>query len=528
MADDPRAPAGRLARSRLTVSRWFARLSLRGQVTLLVALVITLVVGVSSYLQIRAFEANLLRDLLETARSTAQAVANDLELRPGPLSPENVGERLREFREAVPSVRDITVVTLTDHQPVVMASTSSRVKDDALAVAAPVIEQRQLVWDREKAGIRGVAVPVYRSGRVFGAVVLTFSVSSVEQLHRSGGLVVLWFVPAAIVILTMLVNLPVRRLLHLPIAGIQKTILRVADGDLGARAPVMRRDEIGAVAEGLNEMLAKMENFNVELQSRIRDATAELREKNEELGESYRRLLELREALARAQQMATVGQMAANVAHQIGTPLNLISGYVQMIVEQESADLPLVDRLRIVQEQITKLTSIVRTMLDHARRPSPKVPTDIGALVERVAALARPKLDGAGVRLDVSVTRDLPPVQADAVQLELALLNLITNSLDAMPGGGVATVTTSRTDGGVRVQVADTGVGIRTELLPRIFDPWVTTKAAGHGTGLGLSITRDAVTAHGGTITATSEEGSGATFTIDLPAAAEAAECRAS
>ena len=528
MVDAPRPPVGHLVRSRLTASRWFARLSLRVQVTLLVALVITLVVGVSSYLQIRAFEASLLSDLLETARSTAQAVANDLELRPGPLNPENVGERLREFREAVPSVRDISVVTLTDRQPVVMASTSSRVKNEALAVAAPVIEQKKMVWDREKAGIRGVALPVFRSGRVLGAVVLTFSVSSVDQLHRRGRLVVLWFVPAAIVILTMLVNLPVRRLLHLPIAGIQKTMVRVAEGDLGARAPVMRRDEIGAVAEGLNEMLAKMENFNVELQSKIRDATAELRDKNEELSESYRRLLELREALARAQQMATVGQMAANVAHQIGTPLNLISGYVQMIAEQEGADPPAVDRLRIVQEQITKLTSIVRTMLDHARRPSPKAPTDIGELVGRVAALARPKLDGAGVRLDLSVERDLPPVLADGVQLELALLNLITNSLDAMPRGGVASVTVCRAGRGVRVQVADTGIGIRADLLPRIFDPWVTTKAAGHGTGLGLSITRDAVTAHGGTITATSEEGAGATFTIDLPAVLEAAECRAS
>jgi signal transduction histidine kinase len=284
----------------------------------------------------------------------------------------------------------------------------------------------------------------------------------------------------------------------------------------------MRNDEIGAVAKGLNEMLARMQNFNVELQRKVSEATQELRGKNAELVKSYERVLELREALERAQQMATVGQMAANVAHQIGTPLNLISGYVQMVMEQEGAESPASRRLQIVQEQITKVASIVRTMLDHARRPSPKEPTDIAELVRRVAAVARPKLDASGVRLDLQVSDGLPIIQADAVQLELALLNLITNSLDAMPAGGVASITVSGTDEGVRIGVADTGMGIAPDLLPRIFDPWVTTKAAGHGTGLGLSIARDVVTAHGGTIAVTSTQGSGALFTIDLPAAHEA------
>jgi two-component system sensor histidine kinase HydH len=108
------------------------------------------------------------------------------------------------------------------------------------------------------------------------------------------------------------------------------------------------------------------------------------------------------------------------------------------------------------------------------------------------------------------------------VQFELALLNLVTNSLDAMPSGGTASITVSPAAAGVRIEVVDTGTGIAPDLLPRIFEPWVTTKAEGHGTGLGLSITRDVVAWHGGTITVTSEPGSGATFTIDLPAAGAA------
>jgi len=270
-------------------------------------------------------------------------------------------------------------------------------------------------------------------------------------------------------------------------------------------------------------MLTQMENFNVALQAKIREATEELRTSNAELVDSYKRMFALREALARAEQMAAVGQTAASVAHQIGTPLNLISGYVQMLMEEAGEDSRISRRLEIVQEQISKVTTIVRTMLDHARRPVPQKPTDAAQMVERVCDLARPKLDAAGVGLELTIDRHIPPVTADVVQLELALLNLITNSLDAMPEGGNLAISVVATPSGVRIQVSDTGTGIDPELLPKIFDPWVTTKTAGHGSGLGLSITRDAITAHGGTITAASAHGAGATFTIDLPAAAEGA-----
>jgi signal transduction histidine kinase len=184
-----------------------------------------------------------------------------------------------------------------------------------------------------------------------------------------------------------------------------------------------------------------------------------------------------------------------------------------------SVDSRVTRRLEIVQEQIAKVTSIVRTMLDHARRPIPKEQTNIADLLRRVSDVARPKLDAQGVKLDLRVA-DVPLVMADAVQLELALLNLVTNSLDAMPAGGVTSITAAPTqEGGVRIQVADTGTGIAPELLPRIFEPWVTTKEAGRGTGLGLSITREVVVSHGGSITVNSEVGAGSVFTIELPAA---------
>jgi signal transduction histidine kinase len=292
---------------------------------------------------------------------------------------------------------------------------------------------------------------------------------------------------------------------------------RAGEGNFSARAPIVRNDEIGQVAAGLNDMLARLQDLNEALQERVEEATSELRVRNRELVDSYQRVFTLREALARAEQLAAVGQMAASVAHQVGTPLNLISGYVQMLHEDAAVDPKTARRLAIVQEQIGKVAAVVRTLLDHARRPDTRWPTALGTLLARVADVARPKLDASHIALSLDVSSDLPPVEANGQELELAILNLVNNALDAMPAGGTLTIRATAAGRGVRIEIVDTGTGIAPELLPRVFDPWVTTKAAGRGTGLGLSITKDVVTRHGGTIDASSQPGR-TTFTIELPA----------
>jgi signal transduction histidine kinase len=493
--------------------------SLRVRLPLLVALVLSVVIGIGGYWELRVFEDGLTADLVEIARATGQTVADDIEVGQEPSKRDDLAEMLHDFTNAFPTVRAILVMTVENDEPTVVASTSSAEGKDWLALAREAMKRNKTVTVEPVSQIHLIGVPVKRDNRVWGAVVVTYSLASVAQLGRQGRTVVLWFVPAAVLVMTLLLDLLMRRLVHRPIAGITTTMERVRARDLAARAPVLRNDEIGAVAQGLNEMLGEMEGFNAALQDRVREATSELRAKNEELVESYGRVFALREALARADQMAAVGHMAASVAHQVGTPLNLISGYVQMLREQQGVGSEVTRRLEIVQEQIAKVTVIVRTMLDHARQPVPKERVDVGELLRRVSDVARPKLDAQGVRLALHVAR-VPCVMADEVQLELALLNLVTNSLDAMPSGGATTMTVAPTPAGnVRIQVADTGTGIAPDLLPRIFEPWVTTKKAGRGTGLGLSITREVVSNHGGTITVKSEVGAGSVFTIELPAA---------
>jgi two-component system NtrC family sensor kinase len=491
-------------------------LSLRLRLALLVAIVVAVVVGIEGYLEYRVFERRGREDLERSALATAHAVADDLELRGASATPGQVRTVLHEFLAAAPTVRDIAAFAWDGGQLTQLGRTSTAAGDDALAAARGALERHETVWVGA-GGSRTVGVPIVRDGRVAGAVAASTSFASIRQLSAIGREVTVLFAVPAMIVLTVLVDLLARRLVHRPIGVIRHTMARAGKADVGVRAPVDRCDEIGAVAEGLNEMLARLEQYQADLQTQVDEATQELRRKNAQLVENYQRVLRLRESLARAEQLAALGQLAANMAHQIGTPLNLISGYVQLMIEEARRSGHSLQRLETVEAQIGRVSTAVRSMLDSARAPAlHRERLDLALLVEQVCELSRPALQAASVDLRLDVAPDLPSIEADPVQLELALLNLVSNALDAMPAGGRLEIAAGSRVDGVWVTVADTGEGIPEHFLPRVFEPWFTTKGDG-GTGLGLSITRDVIALHGGTIRVSSDPGRGARLTIELP-----------
>jgi len=349
------------------------------------------------------------------------------------------------------------------------------------------------------------------------------SLGAVRQLQRTAGLVAFGGGVLAVVAIAILINLFARRLMLRPLNEIHRVMRRARGGDLGARAHVTQDNELRDVADGLNAMLAELDDLHRSLSQRVAAATGELRVRNEELVRSYESVSRLRETAARVQQLAAVGQTMANVAHQIGTPLNLVSGHVQLL-QHEISDPGIRRRLRIVEEQIDRVVATVRGLLERARPQSERQPVRIDSVISRIGDAMRARLATSGVTLDLDLQQPLGSVAADESQLELALLNLVTNALDAMPDGGTLTLAAATEDGRVRIAVRDTGGGIDSAVLPRIFEPWVTTKGPGRGTGLGLTITRDLVTSLGGTIAVSTSHGRGTTFTIELPAAASAVE----
>ena len=502
-------------RERHAVAGLLPALSLRARLSLLVGFVVAVVVGTAAFLEIRMFERTVESEQIDAARLTAIAVADDLELRGRSGDDTNPSEALHQFLEVNAAVRAITVVDLAGGQPHVVASTSSDERPVAVAAAQAAIASGDLV-NQDSGSLRFVAVPLSGATGPMGVVVTT-SMAAVGQIATEGRLIAVLVALPSIIIVTVVLDLLSRRLVHRRLDAIRDTMKRVAEGDLGARATADRADEIGAIVTGLNSMLAEMEAFSGTLQMRVREATAELRARNADMEEMYRRVLDLREALGRAERMAAIGQTAANVAHQIGTPLNLISGYVQMLLAETGLEPRTRERLDIIQRQIDHVATSVRGLLDRARRPAAHELIEPARLIERVMEIARPRLERSAVTLDADVDCGVTPIDADVVQLELALLNLVTNAIDAMPDGGRLSIVLRAQPDSVRLTVGDTGPGIAADVLQRIFEPWVTTKPPGRGTGLGLAIARDVIVAHGGAITAANRPGGGAEFTVTLP-----------
>jgi len=266
--------------------------------------------------------------------------------------------------------------------------------------------------------------------------------------------------------------------------------------------------------------------MNDNLQLRVSEATAEVLQKNRALAHTNELLSAAQRDAARAQRLSAIGQMAATVAHKIGTPLTALSGHIQLMAEDPNMSTESRRRLETVESQIERTSKIIQDMLLYARRPEPvRSPLDLNACVEECIALFRPEFERRRIAVVTEWSHQIEKVEADSQQLQEVFNNLIENALGAMPAGGTLVVRVSpytalgQSDYRrlVAVEFADTGCGMNAEQLAHIFQPFFTTKKAGRGTGLGLAISLETVRAHGGQINVESEPGKGSRFTIILP-----------
>jgi signal transduction histidine kinase len=246
---------------------------------------------------------------------------------------------------------------------------------------------------------------------------------------------------------------------------------------------------------------------------------ARLREQVVELESSGRALATAQERLGRSERLASVGLLAAGVAHEIGNPLGAISGYAELARARLSAGgtAEVADFLERIVADARRIDGIVRDLLDLSR-PEPVAlgPVSLAEVVEEALGTARAQPRFAGVAVTVALPPDLPPVLADARRLSQVLLNVFLNAGDAMEGSGALRIEAARTAAAVEVRVTDEGPGIPPQHLSRVFDPFFTTKPPGQGTGLGLAVSHAAMEAFGGAIAAEPAPGGGATFRLTL------------
>jgi two-component system, NtrC family, sensor kinase len=234
---------------------------------------------------------------------------------------------------------------------------------------------------------------------------------------------------------------------------------------------------------------------------------------------------ELEQRLVQADKLSSIGLLAAGVAHEVNTPLAVISTYAQMLAKQMAEDAP---QKTLILDKIAKQTfrasEIVNSLLNFSRTSSTSFgDVSLNKVIQETLALLEHQLQKSGVQIKTELDAALPAIHGNTGKLQQVFLNLFLNARDAMSGGGTLEVRTWRDGGAVKVDVADSGHGIAPEHLRRIYDPFFTTKGAHKGTGLGLSVTYGIIQEHGGSIEVTNRPNGGARFRLELPVSRVAA-----
>jgi hypothetical protein len=235
--------------------------------------------------------------------------------------------------------------------------------------------------------------------------------------------------------------------------------------------------------------------------------------------------VQLEEQLQISEKMASIGLLAAGVAHEVNTPLTGISSYTQMLLQGAQPDDPKTRMLEKIERQTFRAAKIVNGLLNLARPAQvDSGPIDVNAVINDVLSLLEHQLRNGRIQVRKELANAAPIVQGIEYKLQQVFLNLFLNARDAMPKGGWLTIVTRDGASEATIEVADTGLGIPPDHLSRIYDPFFTTKEIGRGTGLGLSITYGILQEHGGNITCESKVGQGTRFTLTLPMASSRAE----
>ena len=305
-----------------------------------------------------------------------------------------------------------------------------------------------------------------------------------------------------------------------PVKALERGTERLAAGDLGYQIEVRSKDEIGELATSFNGMSRQLQaehNENVAwthtLEQRVDHKTRELKRAHEHA--------------LHTEKMASIGKMAAVLAHEINNPLSGILTYSKLLrkwIDREDGGRPrrqeICDSLDLIASESRRCGDLVKNLLTFSRTtPMNLQPANLNQIVDRSLRLVQHQLDLAGIQVQTHLDPDLPPVLCDAAQIEQVILALVMNALDAMPQGGNLWLKTSfgHEPDQAHIVVRDDGSGIPPEILPRIFEPFLTTKETGRGVGLGLAISHSILERHNGSIEVQSEQGRGTTFTVTLP-----------
>jgi len=366
--------------------------------------------------------------------------------------------------------------------------------------------------DNNGAGHLYTYVPVELNSQKHGALEISESLAKLKKyVHKTILRSVILGILMALLGFVMLWVLGVK-FVGRPLNRLVEITRQIGKGDFSERVVVRGQDELSSLANAMNQMCAQLaasrETVRKETEARI----AAL------------------EQLRHTERLATLGRLSSGIAHELGTPLNVVSGRAKLIINENLKEEEITECSRIIKEQAERMTKLIRQLLDFARRRAPqKSPVNLKNLSGQVIEMLKPAAEKQNVTLELLKNDDIPLVSIDPFQVQQVLINLVMNGIQAMPDGGLLEIALRTTyachpalssgqeQNHVAISIKDEGKGISEDNINHLFEPFFTTKNVGEGTGLGLSIAYGIVREHGGWIDVKSKVGKGSCFTIFIP-----------
>jgi len=358
---------------------------------------------------------------------------------------------------------------------------------------------------------------------VLGVLDIIYPLDSIEKTLRSNTYSVFGLSFGFIILAGLLVGYLVHRMIYLPLSDLDSGAARLASGDLEHPIPVRGKDEFGQLASSFNSMTkalkksrAQLENWGRTLEQKVEEATQELHKAQAES--------------ARSEKLASVGLLAAGIAHELNNPLTGVLTFSYLVRKNLPDGSPDAEDLDLVIRETKRCASIIRRLLDFSREKTPeKTFANLNILIEETVRLIAQAAQVNDIEISTDLDEQLPEIWVDENLINQVIMNMLVNAQHAIEGEGRIEIKTRLIAAGdcpdsikepqdmAEIKITDTGCGIPQGDLQRIFDPFFTTKGVGKGTGLGLSVSHGTIEAHGGTIEVESTVGKGTEFRIYLP-----------
>jgi len=350
---------------------------------------------------------------------------------------------------------------------------------------------------------------------VLGLVEADLSLSYLDEGIRKQGLVVVAYIASFFLIISIVLYIILWKFVHTPVSILSKGMKRVASGNLDYNVRIDTKDEMGELAEAFNAMTADLSKAKKELVEWGNTLEKKVGEKTEEIRKAHAQLIH-------SAKLASLGRMAAGVAHEINSPLTGIVTFSHLLLKKFPEGSEDREDIEVVIEQANRCSNIIKGLLSFARATTvDKGPVNINDVLKSSLNMVSRKADFFNITIEQNLDESLSPVEANASQLQQVFLNMILNAADAMEGKGTLTVYTRKVTENDRtfaeVEFTDTGYGISQENMAKLFEPFFTTKPVGKGTGLGLAVSHGIVQEHGGKIFVKSTVGEGSSFFVRLP-----------